>query len=307
MTKRIHVIINPAAGAAEPILYVLNRVFGEAGVTWDVSLTQQIGDGRRLAQEAVEAGAHVVAVYGGDGTVADVGSGLIHTDVPLAILPGGTANVFSYELNIPQDLAQACAVIVDAPQVRDVDIGRIEDRHFALRVGVGFEAAMVEGAERDLKARLGSFAYGLAALQALAEPKVAQYRITLDDKEVEAKGLTCLVANSGQMGMTGLKIAPEIRIDDGLLDVVVVRSADIGSLLSLLSSVAGFEELDIAGEIPDRESEKRLQHWQARNITIDAEPAQTVQVDGEILRAMPISIEVIPQALRVITPLPPAE
>lgn len=307
MPKYVHVIINPASGSAEPILHVINRVFGDAGLTWDISLTHQIGDGRRLAQAAVDAGADVVAVYGGDGTVADVGSGLLHTDVPLAILPGGTANVFSHELDIPQDLAQACAVVVEAPQIRTVDIGRIEDQYFILRVGLGFEATMVEGAERSQKERLGSLAYGLAALQALAEPEVAQYRITLDDKEIEAKGLTCIVANSGQMGMTSLKIAPDIHVDDGLLDVIVVRSADVGSLLSLLSSVAGFEELDVAADVPEPESDKSLQHWQARNVTIHAEPAQIVQVDGEIIRAMSISIEVVPQALRVIVPAATSE
>ena len=93
MAKHIHVVINPASGQDQPILNTINDVFRECGVSWDISVTQQSGDARRFAETAVANGADVVAGYGGDGSVMEVAQGLMGTDIPLAILPGGTANL----------------------------------------------------------------------------------------------------------------------------------------------------------------------------------------------------------------------
>lgn len=302
MAPRIHVIINPAAGGQSPILNTLNTVFGEAGAEWDVSLTKENGDGRRFAEEAVAAGADIVAAYGGDGTVADVASGLVGSGVPLGILPGGTANVLSGEFRIPQELGAACALLTGTGRIRTVDVGRVNDHYFLLRVGIGFEAAMVAGADRTLKERLGPLAYGLAALQALREPDVSAYRIKLDDNEIECTGLTCIIANSGNLGAPGLSFAPNVKVDDGLLDVIVVRRADLGTLAALIASAAGLDQVDSPEAEQVVDAEEAMQHWQARQITVEAEPPQTVQVDGELIHPTPVSTEVIPQALRVIVP-----
>src|SRR6478752_6280044 len=101
--RKIHVVINPVAGQDTPILNVVNRVFQESDVEWDVSITKKSGDALKQTRQAVKDGADVVAAYGGDGTVAEVASGLVRTKTLLAILPGGTANVMSIELGIPTD------------------------------------------------------------------------------------------------------------------------------------------------------------------------------------------------------------
>ena len=88
--QSVHVIINPAVSHETPVLHLLNSVFGETGIDWDISVTKRLGDGHQQAQQAVAAGVDVVAAYGGDGTVAEVASGLLGSHVPLAILPGGT-------------------------------------------------------------------------------------------------------------------------------------------------------------------------------------------------------------------------
>ena len=97
MAKRIQVVINPASGQPQAILNTLNKVFRENEVEWDISITQASGDARRFAENAAAAGADVVAAYGGDGSVMEVAQGLMGTNVPVAILPGGTANLMSVE------------------------------------------------------------------------------------------------------------------------------------------------------------------------------------------------------------------
>ena len=145
MQRRIQIIVNPAAGQDIPVLGTFNTVFRECGYEWELSITKQAGDAELYARQAAAQGVDVVAAYGGDGTVAEVASGLAGTGVPMAILPGGTANVMSVELGIPTDLAAACRVACDPNHtIRAVDMGLVNDHHFILRVGIGFEAAMVE-------------------------------------------------------------------------------------------------------------------------------------------------------------------
>lgn len=290
--ERVAVVINPAAGQDRPILGVMSRVFHAAGVDWDVFVTKRPGDAYRYAKEAVEDGYPVVAVYGGDGTVGEVASALIHTNVPLAIFPGGTANVMSVELGIPSDLAEACALAFSsAGRLRHVDMGQIGDRYFMLRVGIGVEAEMVEGADRTLKDRLGTLAYMLSALQALRDPTIATYRLTLDGVTTVTEGMTCIIANTGSLGRSTLTLAPTIDVSDGLLDVVVIRAGDLPSLLSVAASV-----------LSRTEDAEPLQHWQAREITVEVDPDQAVTVDGEMVDISPIAVRVMPQALSVIVP-----
>ncbi len=294
MSKRVHVVINPAAGQTRPVLGILNSVFHPAGIKWDVSLTHEAGDARRHAQKAAESGVDVVAVYGGDGTVMEVASGLLNSQTPLAIFPGGTANVMSVELGISNDLATACSLVCgDESEIVPIDMGQIgKGNFFILRVGIGLEAEMVEGADRSLKDRVGSLAYALSALNALRHPSPSRYRMTIDGVEVESEGVTCLICNSGSLGRGPFTISPNISVRDGLLDVLVLRKAELSSMLSVVKDV-------VAGAEP---TWRDLQHWQGKEITVVAEPNQDVQVDGEVLGQSPVSAKVLPGAVRVIVP-----
>lgn len=289
---RVQVIINPAAGQDRPILGPLNTVFHQAGVDWDVSITKAAGDALRQTREAVAAGVNAVAVYGGDGTVTEVASGLIGTDVPLAIFPGGTANVMSLELGIPSDLAEAIALVCSGEhEIRRVDMGQVGDRNFLLRVGVGVEADMVVGADREAKDRLGWLAYVVSGLNALREPQLVQYQLTLDGKQVEKQGLTCIITNAGNLGLAGFSLSPIIDIGDGLLDVIIINQADLASLLSVAASV-----------VTGAEQPRSVEHWQVREVSVVANPPQSVEGDGEDLGQTPIEIKVLPQAVSIIVP-----
>lgn len=304
MPRQIAVIINPAAGTEEPILKPLNTIFRGAGYRWQVAITQEAGDGRRLAQEAVAQGADVVAAYGGDGTVAEVASGLVGADVPLAILPGGTANLLALSLGIPTDLHRASKLILNtASRLRPLDMGRIGGHHFLLQASVGLIASMIAGADREAKDRMGLLAYMLSGIKALQGPPMAHYRIELDGRQVEAEGVTCVIANSGFFGVPGLTLSPKIQMDDGLLDVMVMRRTDFSSLVSLASSIVGFGQDATQQAVSQWFARKdSLTHWQARQIHIQCHPAQLTQADGELLAETPMTIDVIPAAVQVIVP-----
>ena len=292
MSKRIHVVINPAAGQPEPVLSILNSAFRPAGVQWDVSVTHEFGDATRQARRAAEGGADIVVAYGGDGTVMEVANGLVGTEVALGILPGGTGNVLSIELDIPQALKEAARLLVSPDaRIRKVDVGQSGERSFLLRAYVGFDAQRIQLTTREMRDRYGKLAYLIAAMKAIPDSKAMRYRLTLDDEDVECEGFTCIVQNAGNMGVRGLSLVPGVSISDGLLDVIVIHGLDPLSLASALGSIAE-TPLD-----PDR-----FHHWQARNITIATDSPQAVIGDGEAWGETPITLKVLPGAVHTIGP-----
>ncbi len=291
MTKKVHIIINPAAGQPQPILNQINDIFYPAGIEWGVSITLKSGDATRFAHQAISEGAEAIGAYGGDGTVMEVSQAVQGGDIPMAILPGGTANLMSVELGVPKELPKAAQIMVDPDSVvRYVDMGKVGEQPFMLRVGIGIAGEKVKIADRELKDKWGILAYSIAGLKALETVPLANYRITVDGEEYETEAKTCLIENAGNMGMQRVTAAKSISVSDGLLDVIAVRDASIGSLVAVGKQISGRE--------PKPGS---VDHWQGREITIDCDPHQAVQVDGEIWDPTPLSASVLPGVLPILT------
>lgn len=292
--RSIRVIINPAAGTGGSILSVINLAMKEADIKWEASITHEAGDAIRFARTAVKEKADVLAVYGGDGTLMEAISGLIGSTTPLAILPGGSANVMAGELGIPRDLQAACGLISQTPlTTRTIDVGRFEDRYFILGVALGFGAEVIKGADRKTKNRIGVFAYYLSAAAALKKTRKAVYHLNIDGQRHEVQGLTCIIANVGNLGFSNISYDKHIDVSDGLLDVVVVRKANL-NLLRLMAVTL------LKRERPD--NVELVEHWQGKDISVSSSPKQTVQCDGEMLKEMPLHIGIIPGAIKVLIP-----
>ncbi len=288
--KRVKVIINPASGIERPILRPLNSVLRTADFAWDVAVTHGSGDAQRLAAAAALDGYDAVMIYGGDGAVMEAASGLIDTGVPLAIIPGGTGNVMSIELGIENDVARAAALLTrEQIPVRNIDMGECGEHRFALRVATGYEAAYVQNTTREAKERMGKLAYALSAIQ--QELKLVRYNLLLDGEAVEVDGYTCMVANSGNVGLSGLPLLSEISVSDGLLDVVIVQNLNF---LSLLRRPVSRDD--------EAERVQMVRHWQVREVTIATDPPESIIGDGEVWGETPFSARVLPGVIRVIVP-----
>lgn len=310
MSKRfIQIIANPGAGQDGLNLKTVQTILADYPVEWDIRITKQAGDAKRMAKEASEAGADVIAIFGGDGSVAEVAAALAGaTATALAILPGGTANVMSVELGIPGKLEDALRVAADpASKVRSVDLGTVNDRPFVLRVGLGLEAEMVAGADRESKDKYGVFAYLLAAAQNIATLQVAHYRLVIDGEEIDVEGLTCIVANSGNIGLSGVNLIADTTVDDGLLDVIVIEQAGVKTFLDVIGSVLGVGQATSDNATAQASETKRalgsaIRRWQAREVEITSDPPQSIQSDGELLEGNHLHCRVMPGALRVLVP-----
>lgn len=307
MRRRVFVVANPAAGQGNFDVKELNARFTAADVDWEVLFTKKFGDGERMALRALDEGADVVAAYGGDGTVAEVGGAIVGSGVPLAILPGGTANVMSIELGIPLPFDDALEVLChEELSLRAIDVGKVNDRHFVLRLSMGLEARMVEGADRILKDRLGTLAYALSALKAIATPEHLQFEFDIGGQTLREEGIACVIANSANLGVAGWQLAPDVSVSDGMLDIFVVNNTSMPTVMSLLTGILGQETKDVETEEigTQTDSSRSVRHWQAKEITVRSSPPCSVQCDGEMIGDTPMKVSILPAALQVVVPPP---
>ncbi|HEX2619807.1 MAG TPA: diacylglycerol kinase family protein [Phototrophicaceae bacterium] len=298
--KKIHVIMNPVSGLNPVPPETIENLLKQASIEWQLTVTEPKSDIQQLVKQALKDGADVIAAYGGDGTVMAVGEALIGSDVPFAILPAGTANVMSVELGVPQNLEAALKLACgENAAVRVVDVGVINNQHhFLLRVGIGLEAAMTVNTPREEKKRLGRIAYFKSAALAFIRSKQVRYRITVDGKRHVAYGVSCVICNSGNIGIPNLALGPEMSISDGLLDVIVMPGTDPRSVWSMFRSA--FRSLQ-----HNARRDGSIPHWQGKQVTVSTRRKQDIGLDGELLKVRPpLTATIIPRAVNVVIPAP---
>ncbi len=297
--QRIAVIINPISGLkteAQQIIETYFAAFPEREVTY--YFTEKKSDATRFAQQAIDAKAQVVLAYGGDGTMTEVAAGLQYSGIPMAILPGGTANVMAVELGIPTGLEDALNLVFSQPnKPRTIDMGCIDNQMFLLRAGIGYEAQLSATAPREAKRARGRLAYFQHGLSLIRNLRRARYLITTGGKTYVAHGITCMICNSTSVGLNKLQLVNQSSVSDGLLDVVVIEGFGIGSLWQIFTSI--FQKL-----IPGRAAAPpAILHWQVAEVTIEIRPRQLVAFDGEKLKkAKRVSAVVVPNAVQIIVP-----
>jgi diacylglycerol kinase (ATP) len=264
--KHIHFIINPASAKEEPILAYISRAFGDSSTDWDISVTKKNLDAGAIARKLLGT-TDLVVVYGGDGCITSVAAALYGTKLPMAILPGGTANVMAGELGVPTNTEAALEILQKGRfRVKAIDMGLVNGKPFLLRVNLGIMANMIIGANRKLKNNFGQMAYGLTAIQTMADADPVMYEIQLDQKKkFKVSGVALTITNSGHMGMGDLKLQPGISVTDGLLDVILMPDKDFLTLLKVTGSTLLQNETTALG------------HWTCRTAVINLPEKQTQQ------------------------------
>jgi diacylglycerol kinase (ATP) len=276
----------------------IGGAFAERNAAFDLVTTERPGHASELARDAVLLGYRAVAVCGGDGTLAEAATGLAGSTVPLAILPRGTGNQVAQNLGIPLSLRKAIDVAIGGDAV-SIDLGRTGDRAFMLVAGAGFDAAVMRSATRELKERWGFGAYVYAAVKEALSAAPRRFRVVADDHELEVDAVSVMVANVGELFARWLPLRlpltqrPIGAWNDGLLDVVIIAPQKPQDVAALLWHAA---HRRLHGS-------DRVVHFQASAISIDAEPAIAVQIDGDPAGTTPIAMTVMKDAMKVMVPL----
>jgi YegS/Rv2252/BmrU family lipid kinase len=291
--KKIHFVINPASGKNEPILNVINDVLHQYDdVSWTISVTKKFGDATEHARRAAENGADLVAGYGGDGTQHEVANGILGTTAVMGVLPGGTGNGFAAELGTPKELRPAVELLCNSDaQLRNIDVVKMGDIFYVQRLYVGIEPE--EQTSREDKDRYGTFAYAIKAYQRTREKKdhEVQYHLVIDGEAYDFTASKLYVVNAAKAG-TGISITGNIsKPDDGLLDVFMLDNKNLKTLVAATERMVHLDTKTAASFM-----------WQGKEISINTTPDQPVWTDGEYSGRTPISLQIVPGALRVVTP-----
>lgn len=233
-------IVNPAAGngRAKGVGEVIFKALQAKDIACDCFYTSYPGHATELARQAAEKGAQAVLAIGGDGTAFEVACGLMDTQVPLGLIPSGTGNDFIKTAKIPKDPMAALEFILNN-EPRDVDTGKLNDRLFLNVCGTGFDVLTLDFAEKAKKYVKGILPYLYGVIRAIFAFKPVPIDLTLDDgTHIVDNVLICAVANGGVFG-GGIQIAPDARIDDHLLDVLVLKATPRWKLPKYLPGLLG--------------------------------------------------------------------
>jgi diacylglycerol kinase (ATP) len=288
------IVFNPAAGQAESLsqeLVACRDILRNGGWSVELTPTASPGDGTRIARDAANMGYDVVIAAGGDGTINDVINGLAGSRTALGALPIGTMNVWVRELGLPLQPRAAAETLLTA-RVRPIDLGRAGERYFLLMAGVGFDAAVVNEVRSGEKRLLGAFAYLFRAIKLAFRFQGARVRLTVDGRALRRRALLIVLGNS-QLYDGIMKITARASIDDGLLDLCVIKGNTLLQAPLRLASI-WLQRYSIDPEI---------EYHRARTVRIESRDRLPVQVDGDPFGTTPITIECVPAALYALLPL----
>jgi diacylglycerol kinase (ATP) len=228
------VIINPLSGQGrhasqiEAHAQLAHAVLAAHGISATIRPTTKAGDAHAFAADAARSGCDLVIAWGGDGTINEAASALIHTTVPLGIIPAGSGNGLASDLLIPFD-ASAALQIAASGRTMTIDAGQVDDCLFFNIAGIGIDAVIAARFnERGIRKR-GVLGYLQLSSAELLRYRCARYDLVIDDQSFAAEAMLVAFANGRQYG-NRLLIAPGAKLDDGLLEVVIVEPLSLPTI-----------------------------------------------------------------------------
>jgi YegS/Rv2252/BmrU family lipid kinase len=290
MTRRALLIYNPAARKAPSIERLHAAAGGVAG--WEITFaaTEASGHATELARQAATDGFDAVVACGGDGTVNEVANGLASGTTALAVVRGGTANVWAKEVGVPRDAAKALALLNDG-DTRTIDLGRAGARYFLCMAGAGFDAAIVREMQTSkLKKRIGAAAYIVTGFRLARRYAAVNTELFFDNARAVRPVFWLMAGNTRNYGGV-LNIAHMARVDDGRIEALLLERGGLWRLTQLLPLV--LLKRHHRGELVTHRSVTSLDVRTA---------GLPVQVDGEYVGETPLRFEVAARALRVVIP-----
>jgi diacylglycerol kinase (ATP) len=291
-------IVNPTSGPEENpnLVSDLADALKDQGIEAEIDTTTPDQDGQELAAAAARAGANLVIVAGGDGTIEAVARGLAHTQTTLGIIPNGTRNNIAASLQIPTDITQAIQVLVEGER-RQFDLGQANDYYFMEVVGVGLEASLFPRGDEVKEGMKNNFLEAIKGLFMASKMffQFRQHRLVLhfNGTKTQPRTLQVNICNSPRYGVE-FDLAPQAKMNDGKLDLIYIdKPSKWDHLRHFLAAMRG-------KHLPH----KRLNMHQAPEIKVTSYPPLKVHADGQNLGTTPIVVKVVPKALWICVPTP---
>jgi YegS/Rv2252/BmrU family lipid kinase len=303
------VIHNPNAGGGgrgrEKLIDEARRIFAAGGVHTELAETAGPGHATEIAQRAADEGRHLVIACGGDGTLNEIVNGLAAQAnghrVPLALLPGGTANILAKELDIPWNIKRAAETLVHG-KVREIALGLAtpleqpeRKRYFLSVAGAGPDGMIVYSLNLDLKAKLGILAYWLEGAREVFRYDFPKFRVVAGERHLDAS--LVIVGRTKNYGGP-FRITTEADLFGNQFEVMALTTQSGFKYLSYLPTL-WFGNL--------REAEG-VHFWKAETLVVEPLDKNPIyaQIDGEPLARLPVEFKIVPRALKLLVPRIPA-
>lgn len=263
----------------------VRRTFRELGISYELVLTERPGHARELAAARTpECGA--VYALGGDGTVMEVVGALAHTSTPVGIIPGGTGNLVARALGVPLDPERAVRWLAMGRAVT-MDLGLLDGgRYFAFAAGVGVDARMIAETGAAAKQRFGLLAYATTATRAALQCRTVETRVTVDGETFTGQSAAVLVANMGNVLNGLITLGPDIRSDDGQLDLCLFTPRGTAEAVGVAWRM-------FRGGLKDGPA---MMFRRGSVIRVECDPPQRFHADGELLGSTPFEARIQPGA-----------
>lgn len=288
-------IVNPAARRAARLVAAARGVFDAAHVAYEEVWTERSGHAAEVAT-ARAGNVSTVVVLGGDGTLKEVAGALAHSGRAVGILPGGTGNLVARALGIPLDTARAARVVLNGV-VRPIDLGCLrvagELHWFAFSASVGVDVRMLARTRPRTKRWFGPLAYAATALGEILDFRTFRARVAVDGVPLERDAAEVMIANIGSVLNDMLVLGPRIRADDGKLDLCLYAPASAGQAIGVLWRMAR-RQFDASD---------RLVFRAGRSFSVDCDPPQRVQADGELVGTTPFDVDIDEGAAMFLVPI----
>lgn len=292
--KKIYVIINPKSGtsAKQNFPHKIANAFDAHKFDIHIFITGYAGHGSEIAQQAIKDKVDYVIAVGGDGTVNEVGSALVGSEVTLGIVPMGSGNGLGRDLNIPIDAKKAIDIILEE-NIISIDYGTVNDHVFFCTCGVGFDAEVA--AKVSGRKNRGSLMYLKNMLEIFFQQKPQQYEVICPEGTIKDKAFVVTCANASQYGYNA-HIAPHADIQDGLMNVAIMKPL---SILDVPQT-----SLQLFTKKIDENS--KMVELLTNEVTIRRENEGVMHIDGDpVEMGKEIHVKVIPQGLKVLVPKNP--
>lgn len=258
-----------------------------SGHSLSIIFTGGAGETKPLAEKAIQEGADVIVVVGGDGSMNEAINAMVGYNIPLGILPIGGSNVLARELGIPMDLIEAARVIAKG-ETRKIDLGVVNNTYFSMMASCGYDAYAVSRTSLKIKRIIRRYAYLWAGLKDFLGYIPTEIELIIDYGKVTESGTFVVVSNTHFYGGTH-QVTPFAEIDDGFLDLCIYQGKTQLGLVNFVLKMIWRQHLTM----------KNVKYYRVRRVELRSRKRTLVQVDGDYLGELPMTIEIVPGAIKI--------
>lgn len=285
-------IFNPVSGKgkAKGICGRIESLLKEKNISCEMEMTSGPGSATELAKKSTTSGFDTIISVGGDGLTNEIANGMIGSEATLGVIPCGESNDFPKMLGLAgASWEEACNVIANG-LVKKIDVGMINGRYFLNVVGIGIDGEITEAKTKAKKYMPGFLGYFFQSVMALLMYKPKEVNLRFDGKSLDATVLSLSIGNGKCCG-GGFLFTPDAKIDDGILDICLVRFTNRFRMIWDLPKVPKAEHVKLS----------YVSMYQAKEITVASDMLMTCHIDGEVAKAHRFEIKIFPQKLKVLT------